>query len=434
MWLFVPVLLIEALVSFVLKGFPIDLEALSIVLITINTVVVAFALRISIKDQALQRVLLIGYMIRVAVLLLDIYGRNVFVLPHSGIDSEAFHLQALDYAQALDSVSFSLSGVYSKLLGFFYYLFGPQRLLAQYMNTLLGMSTVVYLVRSMEALGVRQRRIKLVAICATFFPQAIVFSAILLREAAIALLVMASVYSFILWYQNRRWVSAVNSVFLLGMGSLFHSGVIAVLPVYVFILAFYHHGSGKLQFNRRSLGVFIVICVLVSVFFLGNIYESFLAKFVRYDSVEHMLEQASKTRGGSGYLAGLRYNSLLDVLLYSPLKMAYFMFSPLPWNWRGPMDIITFLIDSSIYLTIVICFMRSWRNLAHDRWLANALAVACLLTCFIYAYGTSNSGTAVRHRHKLFPAMLLMAGLTSDRSADKEDVIQIDSDTLTDRL
>lgn len=47
-----------------------------------------------------------------------------------------------------------------------------------------------------------------------------------------------------------------------------------------------------------------------------------------------------RDHGGSAYLTALHYRTWLDVALYAPVKIVYFLFSPLPWQVDGLTDLL----------------------------------------------------------------------------------------------
>ena len=75
-----------------------------------------------------------------------------------------------------------------------------------------------------------------------------------------------------------------------------------------------------------------------------------------------------------------------------------------PWAPAG-------VVDAAIYLFLFWNLYRNWRTIKKNR--AAVVLLAMVLTLFlVYALGVSNFGTAIRHRAKMAPILLLLtAGL-----------------------
>ena len=72
---------------------------------------------------------------------------------------------------------------------------------------------------------------------------------------------------------------------------------------------------------------------------------------------------------------------------------------------------VVFCVDSLVYLVLAV--MMFWPPLlGKERQLRRFISYAVLLMTFVSALGTSNAGTAVRHRAKFLPAIALVAACT----------------------
>nr|WP_316046727.1 hypothetical protein [Planococcus glaciei] len=83
------------------------------------------------------------------------------------------------------------------------------------------------------------------------------------------------------------------------------------------------------------------------------------------------------------------------------------MFSPLPLDWRGMGDIVSFFFDSSVYLFLVGATI--FGLVKSDMPIRNKIFILLFLivTVFVYSYGTQAAGTAMRHRNKIIPLLLI---------------------------
>ena len=107
------------------------------------------------------------------------------------------------------------------------------------------------------------------------------------------------------------------------------------------------------------------------------------------------------------YLSSFNGMSGAVAILVAPIKMFYFMFSPIPLDWRGLGDIVSFLFDSSVYLFLVGATI--YGLFKSDMPMRNKIFVLMFLaiTVLVYSYGTQSAGTAMRHRNKIIPLLLI---------------------------
>ena len=153
------------------------------------------------------------------------------------------------------------------------------------------------------------------------------------------------------------------------------------------------------------------------VFTVGYISfgDYLLEKFtnVGISSIGELVEISERTgRGGSGYKAGLSIsNPILDFIVNTPIRVAYFGLSPMPWNWRGIGDILAFGFSSLYYLIGFYYVYKAYKHKKEkdNKWnLMMACFIIILLGYVVFSWGVSNAGTAMRHRDKFLPIYIVM--------------------------
>ncbi|MFD1020255.1 hypothetical protein [Thalassobacillus hwangdonensis] len=420
------VFLLELFVYFLFKSVVSDVEMLSFVLIAVNLVVLLMYL----SRYAVGTVfLLIGALFaRVVFMLWDIYARSIYVLPHSGSDTEGFLATGMGVADDLSVLGASIyGGLYTKVLGLLFWVGPEDRLMGQYLNVLIGMTTIVIVLKIFGEWDIKETIQRWCLVGMAFFPSAIIFSSILLREAFISFLVVLSFYFFLRWYREAGLVDMAIAVGVLLIGTFFHSGVIGVIVGYAFMLVFYNHEEERLEFSVKSVvpfgmvglaGLYMTVVPLESI--------PFLSKFAFYmDNPNGIYEMASGSEGsdggGSRYLTQLTIDTPWEIVVFAPLKMFYFLSSPLPWGWRGFNDIASFSYDGFIYLILLVVIVVKFRErIVGDPLLMGAL-IMVLSTVFIFGVGVDNAGTSMRHRYKLVYLLMLLAVFVLNKSDDQEE-------------
>lgn len=349
--------------------------------------------------------------LRTALVFWDTYFRNAFVLPGSGADSEMFYFWALRVAEEPSLIYAELPGdIYSKMYGLLFHLMGPERLFAQYTNALMGLTLVIVVYRILQELGVDESgRFRTLALAA-FFPNALILSSLFLRESIIALLVAVSILYFQRWMLLGGLPRLLTSIALVLGASLFHSGVAPILLAYMIVAVLYRREAGTYGFTLQSipyLAIFMGVVALLAI----QYPDLFLGKFRTFETEADLLVILNRREGGSTYLTDMPVNTVNDLVTLGPVRAAFFLASPVPWNWRNITDILTFLLDSLFYMTVLGATLRNARRLGEFRSVGFALLAVVIISTFVFGLGVSNAGTALRHRYKLFAVFLVLAGV-----------------------
>lgn len=355
-----------------------------------------------------------GIVLRIILMWWDIYCRDIYVLPNSGQDSEMYFYGAVNGCLYGD---YDRSGLYGRFLSLWIQLFGVQRGCIQLTNTLLGFSTILLLIKIMEVLCVNDQTKDRVVELASLLPNTMITNAILLRETLIAFLVTFSIFAFVKWICRGNTVNLLASFVLVLVASAVHSGAIAVGLGEAVMMVFYDRRSNRLQVNNRS-SIVLGLLIMVSFLLYRQLGSVFLGKFSRVESIDSIINTANiYNRGGASYDAGFHINnSILNLIINTPIRMFYFVASPLPWDWRGISDIIAFCFSSSVFLYGIYHAHKEWKYSKTNGTQINIAFFVILALCgaMIFAWGVSNAGTAVRHREKFISVFLLLIAVCSD--------------------
>lgn len=102
--------------------------------------------------------------------------------------------------------------------------------------------------------------------------------------------------------------------------------------------------------------------------------------------------------GRTAYLQEVVPETVLELVAFSWIGAAYFLFAPFPWMVSTPADLVVGL-EGMISLLYAVAAVFGVRALLHRAPAAAlALLVGLLLGSVLYGVGTANFGTAMRHR------------------------------------
>ena len=386
-------LLAEGFISFTTQDI-LDRELLALVYIVLNVLFFILYFYRKSDDKTLFMILVGGLMLRMAALY---YDRTVAWLPFNTTDAQRFHELSVETANALPDVLLEhFTGFYSQVLGVIYYIFGPYQFWGHFLNISFVMLAATKLLDIADLMKLTLTNKKIMSFIWMFAPIPFLMSYALLREGSMYYFVVLSIYYFLKWTKDYRLFNIVMAVLSVYIGSKYHEGLIAVAVPYLYAFIFYDRQKNKIKMNGLN------IACLTTAFIL------FLA-FIGSEAGQEYIEKTNaETGGGSAYLTNLKVETPIEFLFAGPIKAVFLVYSPMPWLVRNPMDIITLLLDSSLWIYTTYLFVKNYK-IIDSRY--KLLMLCIILGGFVYGMGTLNTGTAIRHRNKLmaFTLVLMMA-------------------------
>ena len=361
--------------------------------------------------------LILGFALRLALMLWDIFGRGIFVFPDA-IDAYTYLLSTVSLYNGGGA---GRGGMYSRFLYLVYLIFGPLPIMGQYINILLSMSMACALLKLMYRLklDVRARYCALCLLC--FMPYLAMDEVLLLREAIVHVPLAFSIYYFFIWFTEGGRRPFLMAFILPLVAAAFHSGAIAMELAYAITIVLYDPREGRFRLSPKS---FLTVVALLAAFFVVNRFlgDSLFGKFNGVDSVSDVVGKANAyDAGGASYTIGSNTDSVGGLILYTPLRMLYFTASPMPWDWRGIKDILSFALSSVPYLYILLRGIIAMRKPDSENRL---FLTVCLFMVFLgaalFAWGVSNAGAAMRHRDKFVAAYAMLLAFTLDDAARRK--------------
>ncbi|HPW65511.1 MAG TPA: phospholipid carrier-dependent glycosyltransferase [Salinivirgaceae bacterium] len=408
-WVVWIVLIIELLTISFFRNPTSDCDTNAYVVVSIHFIVTIITLIIS--DSKYSSIFVWALILRTLFMLWDLNARHIFTFPGSGMDSEYFYRIAVSVSEDLTQLKEPIrSGFYPKILGVLFYFTGPARILGHYVNVLFGLMVVIFVYKTLVLLNIEHNITKTILLITSFFPNSLIVSAILLREILPTFFVVVSLYYFAKWYKEEKLWAFIISLFSLALGAMFHSGVIGLALGYLIMLLFYKHSSKKFVFSFQNFLLFIPVLIFVFLF-STSFGDVMFDKFRTLEEPSDIFESTMLPLGESAYLQGFTVNNPLQFILFAPIRAFYFLFSPLPFDWRGVKDIVTFFLDALLYMFILYYFFKNKRYFSQNKKLIIILFVSIVIVAIIFGIGVGNAGTALRHRQKIVPVFLVMLGL-----------------------
>jgi len=399
---------------------PVDALAMSesvyVTLIVINIFLLIFVLAYKYgMDRNFVVLIVAGLLLRVFCMFWSEYCNEIFTLPNSGADEFTYYYNAM--SNLVKGKEFT---GYAQFFSWQAKIYGLSKIYGKFVNLLFSITAILILRRSLIELGIDYNiSIKTLAI-ASFLPNFAILSSLLLRESVIVFLCSVSIYYFVLWWKYNRFRELIFALAASIGAAWLHSGMIAY-TVGVLCVAF---ASKRVAQGRRydlaniRTWILTLAVAAVTLIVLMNVDLGLTTYFRGADSLSDIVSISDAYEdGGSAYNANIVSNdSTVGFIINTPFRMLYFMFAPVPWDWRSATDIIAFLFSGLFYgyvfITTIPCALKGKRYA-----LVAALLLISLLVLIIFGWGVSNSGTALRHRDKMVVHYLLMYATTRNAKA-----------------
>ena len=425
---FIVTLCFSIFFSFLLKSFNQD-ERLSNLLVVFNLVIFVFLLiPVVIKNNKAKFLMFIFLCLRMFVLYLDYYGKDIANVLHSGGDTENFYMWGVVISENLSKIKEISYTRYTDFLGILYWIIGDQRFFSQFINLIAGMWSIFVFYKILDLLNLKDSKKLFFLAIYGLYPQNIIFSSILLREALIQFFFIYSLFFFTKWLMLNNKINLVKTLVFISLSSFLHSGMVFSLLVYVFMFLFLDVKNYKFNFSFKKIVLCVLICGMAISYITNN--TSILSgkfSFLLSEGNSSLIEryQSGKgSEGGATYLQNYKINSVTGFILLMPLRLIYFIFSPMPYDVRGVGDLAAILLDSSFYYFLTYTIIKTRKIISRNffRVFPKIFFIIFFVLSLGFAIGTSNSGTAIRHRSKLFPALLLVVVFIETIKQDKVSI------------
>lgn len=388
----------------------------SFVLVFMNMIVLLFNIVLLKTKDDIKMMLIAALFFRFVLFVWDIFLGDVLAFPIHVSDAGSYSSDAASFYLS-GQMSVDLGGFYSKFIGLCVYnLYGIQPAIVRFLNIMFSITSIHLVVKTLKNLNVANRVIKIVAFLMAFLPFYAIYSVSFCRESVIIFLCAVSLYYFIGFYKNNKFSKIACAFIAALLSCMLHSGTLFLIIGYVFFLMFYKRNTEKFQISVKSAFIFGgFFCVFIWLYnhFSGELFY----KFGNASNVQDVLNKSESVAiGGSKYNAGFNIsNPVLNFIVNTPIKMIYFLFSPMPWDWRGLNDIVSFLCSSLVYGYLIFAAVKSLKNKNNKN---RNIVIFCLVLIFfatvIFGWGVSNAGTAIRHRDKLICIVMVMFACSQD--------------------
>lgn len=379
-------------------------------------------------------VLAVALLIRVVAALLHFY---VVPLPDGAADAITFEQLAWEWAAGgVSGVAEEFHGpdsyFYSVVIGLLYAITDRSPLMAQALSVLAGVGGV--LVAWLLARDLWGERFALKAAWVTaLFPTLIMYSALTMREAFIALFLLLGLLGVVRWARGGGFMPVIGAATSFVAATFFHGGLLVAALAFGGLVVVQESRRLLVLLPKGRLSLVSVVLLLIGSLAIGG-YIASGAGIQKLGNVSQALSTdrwmkviKNRTQDSAAYPAWTMPRSGDDLLWVVPVRTFYLLFSPFPWDVRQAKHLIG-LMDGLLYLGLGWLVWRNRKSIWADAG-ARAVLLVLLPLVFAFAVGSGNFGTALRHRAKFVAVMIVLAApllprLVVRRSSVSHSVIE----------
>jgi len=349
-----------------------------------------------------------------AVAFLDTYVCNVI---GADMDADSTHLIGVKLAALPEpewvygTSVFPESGqiIYTQFLAFFYRAFGASLFLGEELSVLAFVLTCVVLVKLVGLLDLRRFRVGIILLFG-LLPSAVIFRSVTLRESWQALFFLLSVY----WAVRLRERPGILIILFMLMSAfcmgLLHHGL-ARYFVYLIVISLYWCIFSRkmivhwLRYVRFLFAGLLIACVIILSQKMGLFMN--LGEAVEGGAnLRQTLLSHTDVRTKFSFV--LDTSSGLGIVTTVPRIFVEYMFAPFPWQVEHAKDIYA-LLESMLRFVLLFFAVSSWRRSSGEvRSCYGFLFIVVLGIEFVWALGTANWGTAIRHHVPGYSVIVLL--------------------------
>ncbi len=336
-----------------------------------------------------------------------------YTFPGAEPDPVNFQGLAIEWAAGGKLLLSFGTNFYAQLLGIFYRIFKPSQLFGEELSILAFLLSCFVLIKIIELLNISKYTVLLLLVYG-LLPTNLIFCSKILRESYQILFFMLSVYWGLRFHLKPAKGAMIFCVFSALIMGLFHKALIlyVLFLVPVLFLFFPQQISGSLSnrrcfMNQRWIFVGLILIILAGIFIVGNldsvkgleVMRAFLSgrglKYAAEYRTKLIFENAPNARANYGIM--LDTSSAITLIRSTLLMFVYYLFTPFPWQVTNWLDFYGAAESLLRFLLITFSIISWYRADGIKRRIWVLLLAIYFSMTFLWAMGTVNYGTSIRH-------------------------------------
>ena len=348
---------------------------------------------------------------------------NAYIVMLPGNDALGFWASAVALAEGEIITGNAVSTLpYTKFLSVVHTVFGSSYFFTEELSVITFAFSCIVFIKLINLTNVCQHRVGLLMLYG-LLPATILFTSMGLREAYQILFLMLTVY-FGLRIHVKPMIGArlLMTLSAVLFGLLHHAFIIIAVALVPMLLS-WKPRKPSIKKRFAFLKRFLVSGMAVFIFLVGwyyctgpsGLFKGYGVNINRsISSFKEQIERRPKVlesvHGRTNYYSPVDLSSIKSVVITTLRSLAFYLFGPFPWQIRASADIILGF-EALIRFLLVVFSIRSWcKSQGSQRRLYGLFLVVWFLVVILFALGTANYGTAMRHNIVSHWLLVLVGG------------------------
>lgn len=366
------------------------------------------------KNYNLGLIIIYSFLIRIIFIIVDIY---LFKIPFSILDSNTFELKAAQWGR--EGFLYALSNffregnsfIYSNFLSVFYSILGRSILFSKLLSALFSLFCLYLIHKIIEIIWKKKKYSEVSLILLSFSPMFIIISIITLREIYTIFVLLSSVYLYLM-YEEKNDILLFYAAILISLFHIYLHGPM-VLVIINFLIIYYISNLIKI-FNKdyKFYSTFLITNFIFILIFLISFTTQYkiIIPYVGdisnyYNFLEILQKRFIDTAYGRTAYPDLFYpKDLLNLIILIPVRFIYFICGPF-----YAVKIFDFVVifESIVYFYLLTLIIINIKIIFRNNY-SLYLIILCIPLIIFYSWGVNNYGTAIRHKIKFLPFILIL--------------------------
>jgi hypothetical protein len=333
------------------------------------------------------------------------------------MDANSFHVLAVDISNSGIFQFESSASLYKNIVGLLYWLTQPSHIIGEQLSILSISISMIVLANIIDLFKLNKFQTPIVLVYAAQ-PTMVTLGALTLREPIQIFLLITSVY-FGLKMKISPDKKLINFFFMIlfaFIAGLFHQTLFLYCSVLIFIFLIWDINKSNNIFiikKSRMVILFITPILLAVLFYVAGNSDVSGAKLFRMVTSFEILDAISRHRaatpiGRASYGLLFDWSSIISLLYSSLIIYLNYLFTPFIWQVSTVSDFYAFL-EAIAHMILIYYSIKLWileKGQTH-RLLGMMLILFFVLT-LMWAFGTTNYGTGMRHKMTSWWMLALM--------------------------
>lgn len=374
------------------------------------------------KSKFVIRVLFLVSALKAILVVANCYGKQFFFYDadFSTLDELAKGWASMPLADALGEIHRATGRYFfAFLLGFLYRGVGEAHVYVFLANIYLTALVASCTYDSVRCVTGSERFSRIALLWVALLPMYFMYCLTPSREPMVEAGFAVAMKHFCYWTKDAKpqriaWIV----VGLLVAASIHSAMALALLFIMgsIALISFRNRERGSAPKRSRRMVSFVMLAIVAAItlpplIFSGWALSKFGGSVSGVTDINTLERYAERNEARTGYLGSGSgdFGSPIGAIKSIPLRFAYFISKPWPWDIGAPADLVAVYVNVFLSITIYLATFRRRTLNAYPP--ATHISTCVFLLSVVFAFGTANWGTGTRHKTKFFPGMALVVAV-----------------------